>query len=165
MSSSTFRGSFSLLILVVGVVTFSSCTKHEKMLWAPEPENTQRIPCEACIPFAGYYEMKAVMDTVNGPAAGKRLPAGTTDGEVFFGYLVLNTFSELVIYQSGEAYNSQSFTMQPYSYTDFHNYWILSDSVITIGPEHEPACFFPHLDQLTGTVDTIIWDGILYVRQ
>lgn len=165
MSSTTFHGFFSLLILVVSAVIVSSCTKHEKMMWAPEPETPERIPCEACAPFAGYYQLQDVVaDKVNDPVVRKHLPAGTTDGEIFSGYLILNTFSELVIYQSGQAYNSQSFTLQPYSYTDFHNYWILNDSVITIGLELEEACFFPHLDQLAGTVDTIIWDGCLYVR-
>ena len=129
-------------------------------------EDPQRIPCEVCEQVAGYYQLTdVVVDTVHGTPVWKPLPVSIFGGEIFSGYLILNTFSELVVYRSGEVFNTQEFTTTPFAYTEFYNYWIVNDSVMTVGPEHEPGSFFPHLSMPAGKVDTIIWDRCRYVRE
>ncbi len=156
-----------LTALVAGAViaTFNSCTRDE-IVKAPLPENPQRIPCDACEPFAGYYELRDVsVNTINGTDIWSPLPVSRINGKIYGGYITLNTLSELVVYQTGEAYNSQTFTTYPYTFTLFYNYWIRNDSAMTVGPEHEPGSFFPHLGPDLDRIDTIIWDRCRYVRQ
>jgi hypothetical protein len=161
------RHLFLLIVFAAGAVitTFNSCSRDE-IVRAPMPENPQRIPCDACEPFAGYYELRDVtVNTANGSVAWLPLPASSIYGKIYGGYITLNTLSELVVYQTGEAYNTQLFTTEPYTFTLFYNYWIVNDSAITIGPEHEPGSFYPHLSPEVNRIDTIIWDGCRYVRQ
>src|SRR5665648_190759 len=100
-----------LAALTIGVfiATFNSCIKHETVR-APLPENAQRIPCEECEPFAGYYELTDVtVNTINGFVVWSPLPVSTIHGKIYAGYITLNTLSELTVYQAGDAFNSQSF--------------------------------------------------------
>lgn len=129
-------------------------------------EDPQHIPCETCIPFDGYYTLRDVdINSLPGNPLWMPLPANTISGKIFSGYLMLNTFSELTVYRSGEVYNSQEFTTLPFAYTEFYNYFIISDSTMKVGPEKEPACFFPHLGPNIHRIDTIIWDRCRYIRQ
>ncbi len=165
MTSSRFLVFITVLTAGLFILIFNSCSKHETVR-APLPVNPQRIPCEACEPFAGYYELRDVtVNTINGSVVWSPLPVSTIDGKIFAGYLMLNTLSELVVYQAGEAYNSQWFTTNPYTYTIFYNYWIRNDSSLVVGPEKEPGAFFPHLGAQVSRIDTIIWDRCRYVRQ
>ncbi|MBE0648650.1 MAG: hypothetical protein IH596_12810 [Bacteroidales bacterium] len=161
------RSLFILTVLAVGILSaaFSSCSKDNSPR-APLPENPQRIPCEECEPFAGYYELTDVTaNTANGSVVWSPLPVSTIHGKIFAGYIRLNTLSEMVVYQMGEAYNSQSFTTEPYTFTLYYNYWIVNDSVLKVGPEKEPGEFYPHRGEGFNRVDTIIWDRCRYVRQ
>jgi hypothetical protein len=130
-----------LLILAFGfiIASFASC-KKDKIVRAPEPVNPQQIPCDACQPFAGYYALRDVsVNRINGIDVWSPVPVGTINGRIFGGYIILNTFSEIVVFQTGEAYNYQSFTTEPYTFTLLYNYWITNDSVITVGPETAPG--------------------------
>lgn len=148
-----------LIILFVG-----SCSKDNSPR-APLPENPERIPCEVCTSFAGYYELRDVsVNTINGTDIWSPLPVSTINGKIYAGYLILNTFSELTVYRSGELFNYQEFTTSPFSYSEFYNYWILSDSTMAVGPEKEAASFYPHLGPDAVRVDTVIWDRCRYVR-
>jgi len=71
----------------VFIVTINSCSKHETVR-APLPENPQRIPCDECEPFAGYYELRDVtVNTINGAVVWSPLPVSTIFGKIFAGYI------------------------------------------------------------------------------
>lgn len=156
----------SLLVLITGtlILTICSCDKDE-IVRAPLPVNPQIIPCEACIPFAGYYDLREVnVNIVNGNIIWSPLPVGTINGKIYGGYLILDTYSQMVVHQSGEAFNYQWFTTEPYNNTLQYNYWITNDSSLTVGPDHLPGSFYPHLGPQDNRIDTIIWDRCRYVR-
>lgn len=152
------------LMLVFISTAFNSCDKKEvvKPAWYEDPA---RIPCEVCTPFAGYYQLRDMsVNTVNGNPVWTPLPVSTIEGKIFSGYLMLNTFSELTVYRSGEVFNSQDFSTVPFSYTEFYNYRILSDSSMSVGFDQESGEFFPFLGPGIDRIDTIVWDRCKYVR-
>lgn len=153
------------LATAVVALTLTACDKQHTIK-TPLPENQQRIPCEACTPFEGYYQLRDVSTgTLNGTEVWSSVPAAVNKGTVFSGYIMVNAWSGITVYQSGEEFNSQSFTIVPYAFTRFLNYWILTDSTLVVGPEREPGEFFPHLGPAVNRIDTIVWDRRRYVRE
>ncbi len=147
------------------MAVFNACD-NEEVVRPAFYEDPKQIPCDECVPFAGYYELCDMsVSVINGSLVWRPLPVSIINGKIYSGYLKLNTMSELTVFRSGEFLNQQTNTIDPFSYTEYYNYRILSDSTLVIGSENEPGEFFPFLTPMVDRIDTIIWDRGRYVRQ